>query len=129
MERRIIEGTVSDLAPRPGINVSMDATLEFAVSEMRANKIGCVLVVDGGELRGVLSEREILMKDGGGAAFDSIPVGGLMRENSICLRETDSLADAFHQMAISGHRHLPVRRQDGLYAVVSARDLMQYLCQ
>jgi CBS domain-containing protein len=32
-------------------------------------------------------------------------------------------------MTINGSHHLPVRRSDGALGVVSARDLLRYLCE
>ena len=127
MERRVIEGTVADLSPRPAIQVDASESLGKAVEAMRSAKIGCVLVIEGGLLRGVVSEREVLHK-AGEAAF-SAPVSAIMRSNPTVLRDDDQVAEVFNRMAMSGHLHVPVRRADGSYGVVSARDLLRYLCQ
>lgn len=129
MEKRIIEGTVTDLSPKKALRVGPDDSLEKAIETMRAAKVGCVLVLSGAELVGVLSEREILFNvpetmDLGGTAVKAV-----MRSKPTVLREDDHVADVFNRMAMSGHRHVPVQLKDGSYAVVSARDLLRYLCK
>ena len=76
-----------------------------------------------------LSEREILFNTGERTDWDATPVRALMRAAPAALRREDSIADAFHQMAVSGHRHLPVSLDSDRWAVVSARDLLRYLCK
>ncbi len=129
LERKILEGSVADLSPKKAMTVSSEDSLETAVSAMRQAKIGCVLVTEGGRLAGVLSEWELLQRAPETAPLSSIPVKGLLRSNPEVLRETDQLAEMFHQMAISGHRHVPVALSAGGYGVVSARDLLRYLCK
>lgn len=128
MEKRILEGTASLLSPRPAVWASPSDTLEGAVKKMREEKVGCVLVLVAGRLVGVLSEWELLLRASDG------PLGGrtveqVMRPESTCLSETDGVAFAFNQLASSGYRHMPVRMKDGSYGVISARDLLSYLCQ
>lgn len=129
LERRILEGTVSALSPKPALIVAPGDALAQALGVMRRAKVGCLLVVEDGRLEGVLSEREILFNTGERTDWDGTPVSALMRAAPAALRREDSVADAFHQMAVSGHRHLPVALDPGRWAVVSARDLLRYLCK
>lgn len=129
MERRIVEGAVSDLSPKPAITVRSSDSVASAIEAMRQAKVGCVLVVDGGELQGVLSERELLMRLTEDADLAKTSVKGVMRSRPTVLRVDDQVADVFHRMAMSGHRHVAVVFKDGSYGVVSARDLLRYLCK
>ena len=128
MARRILEGTVSSLSPKPAIWSSPSDSLDWAVEKMRSNKAGCVLVLESGKLVGVLSEWELLMKAPDGP-LTGRTVKEMMRPDKTCLSESAEVAFAFNQFASSGYRHLPVRMKDGSYGVVSARDLLHYLCQ
>ncbi len=124
MERRVLDGTVADLSPKSAIVVKAGQSLREAVEVMRAAKVGCALVIEEGHLSGVISEREILMKGGDLSG----PVSGAMRANPTVLREDDQVAEAFNRMAMSGHLHVPIQNRGG-YAVISARDLLRYLCK
>ena len=129
MEKRIIEGLVSDLSPKRAITVSAVDPLEKAVEIMRQEKVGCVLALDGGRLAGVLSERELVLRTADSTDLKTTPVREIMRVNPTCLKEGDQVADVFHRMALSNHRHVPVQMKDGSFGVVSARDLLRYLCK
>ncbi len=129
LERKILEGSVADLSPKKAMTVSSEDSLETAVAAMRKAKVGCVLVTENGRLSGVLSEWELLQHSAESAPLSSVPVKRALRSNPAVLRETDQLAEMFHQMAISGHRHVPVALSAGGYGVVSARDLLRYLCK
>jgi predicted transcriptional regulator len=128
MAKRILEGTVSSLSPKPAIWSAPSDSLDSAVEKMRSNKAGCVLVLESGKLVGVLSEWELLMKAPDGA-LTGRAVKDMMRSDKTYLNEGAGVAFAFNQFALSGYRHLPVRMKDGSYGVVSARDLLHYLCQ
>jgi CBS domain-containing protein len=77
----------------------------------------------------MLSERELLLKTAEATDLSRTPVREVMRQKPTVLREDDLVAEAFHRMATSNHRHVPVRLKDGSYVVVSARGLLRYLCQ
>jgi len=129
MERRILEGTVAQIAPRQALTIAAGQKASDALESMRKNQVGCLLVVEGGRLTGVVSESSILDKLKDPLKLAGASVADVMRSDGTCLREEDGVADAFHQMAVSGHRHLAVRLSDGRLAVVSSRDLLRYLCE
>lgn len=129
MEKRILEGSVLDLSPHTALTAEPSDTLAKAVATMREGKMGCVLVLEGGSLRGVLSERELLFRTDAETDLNRTRVGDVMRPEDAWLREDDPVADAFHRMAVSGNRHVSVRRADKTFAVISARDLLRYLCR
>ena len=96
---------------------------------MRAAKSGCVLAVENGQCKGILSERELLLKTGEKQDVSKTPINSIMHSDPTCLLEGDEVAVAFHRMAFSAHLHMPVRLKDNTYGVVSARDLLRYLCK
>lgn len=129
MERRIFEGTLEDLSPKKAAQVSPQDSLLKAVDAMRSAKIGCVLAVENGRCVGILSERELILKTPETQDLARTPVKDLMHPDPACLREGDEVAVVFHRMAFSGHLHVPVLFKDGSYGMVSARDLLRYLCK
>ena len=129
MERKIMEGSVADLSPKPALSVAPGDSIKTAIETMRKAKAGSVLVLESGRLVGVFSERELLFGVPASADPAGIAVKELMRRNPTFLSEGDAVADVFHRMAVSGYRHIPVRMKDGSYGVVSARDLLRYLCK
>ena len=129
MERRIMEGTVAHLSPRKALTVAPGDCVMEAVKLMRAHNVGSVLVADGVAIVGVLSERELLFKTDEASDLNRTRVSAVMRTHPTLLREDDEVGEVFHRMALSGHRHMPIQLRDGSCGVVSARDLLRYLCQ
>lgn len=129
MEKRIIEGTIKDLSPKKALTVVPSDSLAKALELMRKNRVGCVLVVDKGDLSGVLSERELLFKTSEASDLSRTKVSEVMRTHQTPLRVDDEVAEIFHRLALSGHRHTAVELGDGSFGVVSARDLLRYLCR
>ncbi|MBI4425135.1 MAG: CBS domain-containing protein [Elusimicrobia bacterium] len=127
MQRRILEGTVGDLAPHEAAGLPEDATVDQAVRLMRERKMGCVLVTRDGQLTGLLTERDLLMKFEPTADPKRLAVKDVMKTDPDTAQEEQPLAFAFRAMSLHGQHHLPVRRKDGSWAVVSARDLLRYL--
>ena len=129
MHKRILEGTVRDLQPHKAGSLAEDATLDGAIRLMREQKMGCVLVIRAGKLAGMLTERDLLVRGDPAADPAKVRVADIMRPDPDSLLEDEPLAYAFHKMTIHGMHHLAVRRSDDTFAVVSARDLLRYLCE
>ena len=129
MEKRILEGKLSDLSPKKATQVKPSDSILKAVEAMRKEKIGCVLAVEEDECVGMLSERELILMVPETQDLAKSSVRSAMFTYPTCLRHDDDLAVTFHQMTLSGHLHMPVRLKDGSFGVVSARDLLRYLCK
>src|SRR5579883_921643 len=60
--KRILEGTVGDLKPKPAKTIGVEASVREAVESMRGARIGCLLALDGSALAGVISEHELAQR-------------------------------------------------------------------
>jgi len=129
IQKRILEGKLSELKPRGAISVAEKDFVRGAVETMRRNKVGCVLVMEGGRLKGILTERDILYKVAPRPDGLELKASEVMVSRPETLGEEDNIAVAFHKMAVGGYRHLPVLMKDGSYGILSARDLLSYLCR
>ncbi len=128
MQRRILSGTVGDLRVHEALTVEETESVAQAVRSMRKHKTGCVLATNGGALSGIFTERDLLLNLPPGEDPSLIPVARAMRRDPDCVGEEQPIAFAFHKMSVQGHYHLPVRTKSGGLGVVSARDLLAYLC-
>ncbi len=59
----------------------------------------------------------------------NIPVGALMSKNPETLHQKDSVAEALNRMSIGRYRHLPVKQNDGSYAVASIKSVLKYIAK
>lgn len=108
------------------VSVAGSRPLIECAQVLRKHRIGAVLVMDGGTLTGVLSERDIirgLANDG--ADILTQPANTLMTKDVIsCSPELDLLS-ALELMTNNRIRHLPVMAGDTLLGVVSIGDLVK----
>lgn len=129
-----MDDPVSSLMPRSPLTLRAETTIRDAIATMLDEDIGAVLVVDGaGQLVGIFSERDLLVKVAGLCPdYPTRPLGDFMTRRPETIRGTDSLAFALHKMDCGGYRHLPVVQDGRLLGMISVRDMLRHitdLCQ
>ena len=60
VERRTEETTVAEVMSSPAVVLAPNATVKKAANVMRGQKIGCIVVMDGQKLKGIVSETDLL---------------------------------------------------------------------
>lgn len=129
LEESISRHSISVLAPRKPATVSAATTVQDAIKEMVDRKIGCLLVVDGSQLVGIFSERDVLNKVSAEMSSLSKPVSEFMTAKPTAIRKQDSIAYALHAMDIGGYRHMPIVDDSGKpTGIISVRDILRFLC-
>lgn len=104
-----------------------DTTLLEAASAMEDSDLGSLAVVEGMDLIGLVTERDLRRAVASGTDLDS-PVSTLMSDEPDTFDPDLDVWDAATWIAESGYRHLPVVDDDGaLLGVVSIRDLLKAL--
>lgn len=127
--REHLGGSISELGPKTAIFVRPGTTVRDAAAKMREHNIGCVFVEQGDELLGLVTEKDLISRVGHRLSESSvIKVDEVMRRTFTTLNDTDPVAFCFHQMSVGAYRYCPVKLSKGGWGVVSARDLLRYLC-
>jgi signal-transduction protein with cAMP-binding, CBS, and nucleotidyltransferase domain len=98
-----------------------------AARRMAELHCGAILVLDGGQLRGLFSERDLMLR----VALEHLdpettPVSAVMTKELASIDESASLEAAMEAMLTHKCRHLPVLRQGRVVAMLSMRDLMNF---
>ena len=109
-------------------SIPVDAPLAEAVAELGSRRIGALLVMDGGEVAGILSERDLVycLKEHGAQVLDWA-VSRAMSAPAIVVEPDTSVLSALALMTKRRIRHLPVVSESGeLTGVVSIGDLVKY---
>jgi len=114
---------------KPPITVPCRATVRDAVDAMNRNRVGCVLVVDGGTLAGVFTERDVLTKVVSRSVDpDTTSIDRVMTEDPECLTLDDGIVYALNKMSVGGFRHIPlVDGENRPTGVVAMRNIVDYL--
>lgn len=108
------------LSPKDSVHQGVDR-----LKELHAEGL---LVLDGNQLVGVLTERNILLKVVlKSMDRDLTPVSTIMSPHTSCLKETDSIAMAINKLAALSFRHLPIQKADGSYVLVESKSLLSYV--
>jgi len=93
----------------PVVTVSPDTSARQAARRMRHDAVGCLLVTVDGDLRGIVTDRDLVVRCL--AARDGsprTPVSELMASSVITVAATDDISAAYQAFRESGVRRLPV---------------------
>lgn len=108
--------------------IAPTATVRDAVDLLVRNKGGAVLVVDGDQLSGIFTERDVLKKVAGRPGSLDAPVAEYMTTDPVMVRENETVAVALHKMADGGFRHVPMDTAQG-FRVVTAADALRWVVE
>ncbi len=124
---RKISDPIGQAGMRSAIVVTPDTPMVEVIRQMRDRHRGCALIVEQGNLVGLLTRRDVLHRVAKpNANLTQLEVRNVMSPSPEALRETDSIGSALNKMAMGNYRHVPVKREDGQFAVFSCRDALRY---
>jgi len=118
-----------DLASRPPITVTSDATLHEVAEKMAQHRVGLLVVVDKANPKkpiGVVSERDVIRAIAAKMPLDTtVDKVGTMY-NFVFVYVDEPITAAARKMKERGVRHVVVLDKNGeLYGVISIRDLIR----
>jgi CBS domain-containing protein len=106
--------------------VDHHATVAEAVRVMTKNNVGIVSVLDGDQLVGVFSERDVVQRVlAGGLDPVRTPVHEVMTTDLVVADADEDYQSAIHKMDQANIRHLPVVSAGQLVSMLSIRDLLR----
>ncbi len=114
---------VSEIMTNAAVIDQSDDTLVEAARKMWKQQTGSLLVVDGDDLVGIITERDILKAVASGSALDDMRISEVMTKDVITVGPGSLLREAAKLMADHWIRHLPVVDNGKLVGVLSQRDL------
>lgn len=96
-----------------------------ALRRMAETDVGAVMVVDGGTLVGVVSERDYVRKVARDGLTPNALVADVMTVGVVAVTPEDSVEQCMALMTQKHFRHLPVLDGDTLIGVISVRDVVK----
>lgn len=117
--------TVREVMSTELITVAPSAMMSQAVGTMSKAGVGSILVLEGGALMGIFTERDVVR------AFDQLhadparvsPISKGMTRDPQTIDPDATVGEAMDRMLDGGFRHLPVMEGESLVGIVSMRDL------
>jgi CBS domain-containing protein len=114
---------VSEIMTEATVTDRADDTLTEAAHKMWEEQTGSLLVMDGDELLGIITERDVLRAVATGRPLDGTRVSDAMTKDVVTVPPAMTLREAAAVMADKWIRHLPVVEQGKVVGILSQRDL------
>jgi CBS domain-containing protein len=116
---------LQDLITRAPVVVPPDAPLFVAASRMREAAVGSIVVVEGAEPVGVLTDRDVALALAEG--LENTKVHDVMSPHPICIPAQADLEMGLERMEEFGVRRILITENETLLGVVSLDDILVHL--
>jgi CBS domain-containing protein len=110
------------------LSVEPGETITEVAQRMVERNLGAVLVLDGGRLVGILTERDLMRAVARGLLGDAV-VAEYMTKDPETIEPDDTTQHAAVLMIHGGFRHLPVVQRGDVVGILSIRDLVRVMLE
>lgn len=121
--------TVRDMIRRKGsevFSIAPSETIYEALNKMAKHNTGALLVKNGNQVEGIISERDCVRKvDLEGRNAKTAKVNEIMTSKVIHVEASQDLEECMHVMIDKNIRHLPVYDDGELLGLISVRDVLK----
>ena len=122
--------SVSRLQPTTPLRIRPEQTVAEAVTLMRREQVGCLLVGDELEMVGIFTERDLLRRVLAVGKPLTVPVAECMTRHPMTVHPKEPIGMAIRRMEEGGYRHLPVVHDSGrVVGVLSVKQIVHYLVE
>ena len=128
LQRTIMETPLRELAPLPALTVEVSDTIVSVIAKMKKGRVGSAMVLEGGRLVGIFTERDALNRlTGQPVDVHKVLIREVMTKDPKCLSGDDTIAFALNRMAVGSYRHIPIIEDGQPLRFVSIRGVLRYL--
>ena len=108
------------------LEISVDTSVLEAVQEMVDHNVGSLLVTDGGEVVGIVTERDYLRRVTLQGRTEEAPVSEIMSSPLVVATRETTIDECMALMTDRRIRHVPVVENDEVVGIVSIGDLVKF---
>jgi CBS domain-containing protein len=121
-----IRGRLADLPGAQAGTVGVSDPVALAVRLMQRDETDCVLVTEGGDLKGLITAWDILYKVAGPKEdLNAVTCGQIMTTDPVLFRDDDSIAVALNKMSAREFRHIPLLQDGKVARVITVKDVFR----
>lgn len=121
--------TVRDMIRRKGgeiFSITPDSTVYEALALMAKHNTGALMVLTGGKVEGIISERDCIRKvDLAGKSSQTTRVSEIMTSKVVYIEAGQPLEECMALMIDKNIRHLPVFDGNEFLGLISVRDVLK----
>lgn len=108
--------------------VASTMTIAEAVAEMNKKRIGCIVIVDGGRIAGIFTERDALRRViGADVNPKAVLIGDVMTRNVHTISPETTVEQTMALFAEKKCRHIPVEDHGRLCGLISIGDISRWV--
>ncbi len=115
---------VQDAIRKQPVTIEADETISTAARMMDEHAVGALLVTDGGDLTGIVTDRDLVVRGLARHVDPSARVDSMMSTNLLTLDASSDLKDALHILRSHAIRRLPVLDGGAVVGIVTVDDLL-----
>jgi len=120
---------VKDIMTNQIISVDSSSTVNDAAKMMENSEVGAIIVMEGNEPRGIITDRDFAIKIAAHAYPIDTPVRRVMSSPLITIGPEEPISVAADLMSTRKIRKLPVMEEDKIIGIVTATDLVNHQSQ
>ncbi|MEW8585247.1 MAG: putative nucleotidyltransferase substrate binding domain-containing protein, partial [Candidatus Thiodiazotropha sp.] len=117
---------VSDLIRKSPVTIDISSTIRQAAELMSAKNVSSVMIMDGKELAGIITDRDLRKRCIAAGVSSDRPVSQIMTTNLETIQESTMAIQALMTMTRLHVHHLPVKRGDSVVGMLTATDLARH---
>ena len=128
LEVSFMNDRLAKLGHRQLTIVKVSDPVGLAVRLMQTDHTGCILVMRGEVLSGIITAWDILQKVAGPTEdLNAVTCGQIMTADPVLFRDEDTIAVAINKMALGGFRHIPLVNNGRPSAIISLADIFRHI--
>jgi CBS domain-containing protein len=116
--------TLGEIMTKDPFTTAPATPVAEVAQSMVKGRFGSAVVLQGGVLVGIFTERDVLRAAASGNDLAADPVSRWMTPNPVTAETGDQAEGAAETMLSSGFRHLPVVDGNSVVGIVSLRDIL-----
>lgn len=109
------------------VRIPADSTVHQAVQKMVQFAVGSLIVVDGGQIAGIFTERDYLRRVALPGLPPDTPIRKVLTRELVVVSPRDSVLECMAVMSQRRIRHVPVIDGERLCGLISIGDLVEHL--
>lgn len=127
MEEAILDRPTSEIMSAPVETVGPEEPIAEAATALWNLHVGALVVVDGDELRGIVTESDVVRSVGAGRDPETTTVGEIMTEPVVTVDADDPVRTAVTRMNRLTIKKLPVLEDGELAGILTTTDVVNAL--